>query len=401
MSWNPTPHQSITFYPFADGAALHRQGSYRLLVLNATAATLWCMIDGTRDVSQLARAYGRRFDLEPSAAQKDVEVMLLDFARRGLLHGHAKGEAAGVAVQGCESMLQQITFCVAGCWFRLLCGHKETIAEWFQMAAPMIGEPPPGEPVAELLVLPDVEQPEHRLRLWCCPENTFTISGLRPENVVPHLVHQVFAHVCAVKKKHVLLHAAVLARDDRAVVFAAPTGAGKSTLCAALCESGWSYLSDELAIIDPHTLRVEPYAMPIGLKSASVGALAGLLPGLIRKPVHQRDDGRRLRYLMPRRVVPGGNLPVAALILPHLRPGGITGLNALAPLAALQKLAATGSSERPLTDADIKTLLALAQRPAWELVFSDLKVAVDRLRELPMNRRFETRDQGTVMRREC
>jgi hypothetical protein len=126
MNWNPTPHQSITFYPFADGAALHRQGSYRLLVLNATAATLWCLIDGTRDVSQLARAYGRRFDLEPFAAQKDVEVMLLDFARRGLLHGHAMGEAAGAAVQGWESMLQQITFCVAGCWFRLLCGHKET-----------------------------------------------------------------------------------------------------------------------------------------------------------------------------------------------------------------------------------------------------------------------------------
>ena len=395
MTWNPTPHQSLTFYPFDAGAALHRKGSLRLMVLNTTAATLWCMIDGTRDKSQLARDYGRRFGLEPEVAMRDVEIMLLDFARQGLLSGNAMRNAAGAGTQGCEPCLQQITFCVAGCWFRLLCCHKELCAEWFQVATPLLGEPVPGEPVVEILVLPDIEQPNHLLRLWCGQENEFTVNGLRPENVMPYLFYQVFERVCAGKRKRVLLHAAVLARNDRSVVFAAPTGAGKSTLCAALCESGWEYLSDELAIIDPQTMRVEPYAMPIGLKSASVGELADFLPGLGQKPVHLRNDGRRMRYLMPSRVIPGGSLPVAALIFPHLRPGGPTGLNALDPLTALQKLAATGSSDRPLLDADIKTLLALAQRPAWELVFSDLKAAAEQLQQLPLaeelRRETETR----------
>jgi hypothetical protein len=384
MKRKPTPHPSITFYPFDEGAALHRKGSLRLIVLNVTAATLWCMIDGTRDKSQLAREYGRRFGLEPDVAIRDVEIMLLDFAQQGLLSGSAMRNAAGAATIGDECCLNQITFCVAGCWFRLLCCHKELCAEWFQVATPLLGEPAPGEPVVEILVLPDIELPDHRLRLWCGQETEFTVSGLRPENVMPYLFHQVFERVCAGKRKRVLIHAAVLARDDRSVVFAAPTGAGKSTLCAALCESGWEYLSDELAIIDPQTMRVEPYAMPIGLKSASVGELADFLPGLGQKPVHLRNDGRRMRYLMPSRVIPGGSLPVAALIFPHLRPGEATGLKALSPLTALKKLAATGSSERPLTDADIKTFLALAQRPAYELVFGDLKSAAELLGQLPL-----------------
>jgi hypothetical protein len=47
----------------------------------------------------------------------------------------------------------------------------------------------------------------------------------------------------------------------------------------------------------------------------------------------------------------------------------------LDPLTALQQLAATGSSDRPLNEADIKTLLSLAQLPACELIMDDLESA--------------------------
>ena len=46
-----------------------------------------------------------------------------------------------------------------------------------------------------------------------------------------------------------LVHAAVLERDGRAVVMPGPSGVGKSTLCAALVARGWRLLSDEVAMI--------------------------------------------------------------------------------------------------------------------------------------------------------
>ena len=82
---NPRSDSCVTFYPFDAGAALHQQGSSRLGVLNTSAATLWCLMDGTRDTHRLAADYGRRFELDADAAMRDVDTMLSDFARRGLL----------------------------------------------------------------------------------------------------------------------------------------------------------------------------------------------------------------------------------------------------------------------------------------------------------------------------
>jgi hypothetical protein len=263
---------------------------------------------------------------------------------------------------------------VAGHWFRLLCGSERLSAEWAAMVAPLVGDPDPDLPVAELVVMADLDHSGQGTRFWCCREGRFTDSGLLPESVVPHLVYQVLDRVSINERHKLLLHAAVLARHDRAVLFAAPTGAGKSTLAAALCESGWTYLSDELAIIDPHTLRVEPYAMPICLKPSAAGELANIAPGLPERPMHLRDDGQRLSYLMPRRVVSSRSFPIAAVVFPNFSPGKATRITALDPLIALQRLAETGSSDRPLNDGDVKTLLSLAQLPVYELIVNDLDV---------------------------
>lgn len=40
------------------------------------------------------------------------------------------------------------------------------------------------------------------------------------------------------------------------------TGAGKSTLCAALCADGWRLLSDEMALIEPDTGRLRGMGRP-------------------------------------------------------------------------------------------------------------------------------------------
>lgn len=56
------------------------------------------------------------------------------------------------------------------------------------------------------------------------------------------------------------LHAAVLARDGRGVVFAAPSDAGKSTLAYSLVRQGWAFLSDDSVLLHPAGDAVEAHA---------------------------------------------------------------------------------------------------------------------------------------------
>jgi hypothetical protein len=62
------------------------------------------------------------------------------------------------------------------------------------------------------------------------------------------------------------LHAAVLCLDGKAVVISGASGAGKSTLAWHLCNSGFTYLSDELAPIDVSTLEIHAYPRALCLK---------------------------------------------------------------------------------------------------------------------------------------
>lgn len=62
------------------------------------------------------------------------------------------------------------------------------------------------------------------------------------------------------------LHAAVLCLNGKAVVISGASGAGKSTLAWHLCNSGFTYLSDELAPIDVSTLEIHAYPRALCLK---------------------------------------------------------------------------------------------------------------------------------------
>jgi hypothetical protein len=64
----------------------------------------------------------------------------------------------------------------------------------------------------------------------------------------------------------VALHAAALGHGDSAVLLVGPSGVGKTTLTLRLLEAGWSYLTDDLAIVTPAGL-VRPFPKPLNVKS--------------------------------------------------------------------------------------------------------------------------------------
>jgi len=82
---------------------------------------------------------------------------------------------------------------------------------------------------------------------------------------------------CIATRAHhyLLLHAAVLERNGRAIIMPGEPGAGKSTLTAALMLSGWRLLSDEMALVDRDDGLLVPLARPVSLKNRSIDIIRG------------------------------------------------------------------------------------------------------------------------------
>lgn len=87
--------------------------------------------------------------------------------------------------------------------------------------------------------------------------------------------------VAAFDYSHFIVHAAVLVKEGKAVIFPATPGSGKSTLTAYLSQNGWHLYSDEMAIIDMDSNRVSPLYRPVSLKNNSIDLIKQWFPEII------------------------------------------------------------------------------------------------------------------------
>ena len=114
------------------------------------------------------------------------------------------------------------------------------------------------------------------LRAWIRPQVNFVFDGVKPFRPLPR--NQAFAMfewglnwvVAQNAHQFLVIHAAVVERHGRALIFPGAPGSGKSTLCAALVSRGWRLLSDEMALISRQNGEVTPFPRPISLKNASI-----------------------------------------------------------------------------------------------------------------------------------
>lgn len=150
-----------------------------------------------------------------------------------------------------------------------------------------------------------------------------------------------------------VLHGSAVSVGDRAVGFVAPTGTGKSVLCAELVRRGCTFLADDALALEsasdggwcclhgPPMLRI----WPSGLR----GRLA-LSPEPLPR-VYAAGDKRRLplRYLGPTEPLPRHRLPLAALFVLHRRAetDGAVRLEDCGPRQALVRLVEHGVAAAP------------------------------------------------------
>lgn len=175
----------------------------------------------------------------------------------------------------------------------------------------------------------------------------------------------------------VTLHGAALALDGKGLVLPGRSHVGKSTLAGWLTHSGWGFLTDEAAIIDPDQLLIEPFWRPIGVRRP--GPLEGVVDA---GSVHVGDAAESL--------VPASSLgrlgsatPMSVMVFPELSPSG---RNTLTPITAGEALAELTLHFPALVSAGRAGFNKLAgivrQVPAYRLRFGPLDEAADTLRSL-------------------
>ena len=128
------------------------------------------------------------------------------------------------------------------------------------------------------------------LRRWVRRQACFSVDGqiafapYTEEHAFPALEWGL--NWCIATRAHhlLLVHAAVVERNGRAILLPASPGHGKSTLCTALVHSGWRLLSDEFALIRPEDGFVLPLPRLIPLKNESIEVIKKFRPEAVFGP---------------------------------------------------------------------------------------------------------------------
>ena len=92
--------------------------------------------------------------------------------------------------------------------------------------------------------------------------------------------------------QYLIIHAAVVEKHGQALILPGEPGSGKSTLCAALVNSGWRLLSDELTLYERSSGLIVPVPRPVSLKNESIDLIHSTFSDALFSPtVHDTTKG--------------------------------------------------------------------------------------------------------------
>lgn len=92
--------------------------------------------------------------------------------------------------------------------------------------------------------------------------NTITIEPISDSNtgLIGEYVLSIAFSVAVFQRKMILLHGSAVVMNEECIIFTGNSGAGKSSICKALVNEGYKFLSDDISVIavDGNTPMVQP-----------------------------------------------------------------------------------------------------------------------------------------------
>jgi len=135
------------------------------------------------------------------------------------------------------------------------------------------------------------------------------------------------------------LHASGVHFNNKAFVFSAAAGSGKSTTSAILKASGLEYISDDFIAATPDG-KVYPFPATISVKDGSFAVLSKYYPELSDKVLEKAATGKMVRYLPVNNYSSAikNGIPVHGFVFVEYKPESSFELNDVSKKEALQLL---------------------------------------------------------------
>ena len=182
-------------------------------------------------------------------------------------------------------------------------------------------------------------------------------------------------------RRHLLLHAACVERDGRALILTGESGSGKSTLAALLGAlvgtRGWRFMGDELALLDLDTGSVHPFPRLISVKNAAIPVVEGAWPNQRSGPLLTGTPKGTIRHFVPPpdAIVRKDEPAVPALIVfPTF--GGAAAVRDMAASEVFVRLTQASTNYVALAESGFDALTGLVRRvPARAIDYPDSATA--------------------------
>ncbi|HYJ31080.1 MAG TPA: HprK-related kinase A [Allosphingosinicella sp.] len=150
-------------------------------------------------------------------------------------------------------------------------------------------------------------EPEKPWRRWLRPSVAIHGDYMLPDAVPMSLAHGLLAaemgmnlQMALGQKRFLLLHAASVEHEGRALILTGESGAGKSTLAALLGERGWRLMGDEFALLDCETGLLHPFPRAVSLKNGSIEVMRRIAGDARMGPLLEGTPKGTIRHLKPR-----------------------------------------------------------------------------------------------------
>jgi HprK-related kinase A len=150
-------------------------------------------------------------------------------------------------------------------------------------------------------------EPEKPWRRWLRPSVAIRGDYILPDAMPLSLAHGLLAaemgmnlQMALGQRRFLLLHAASVEKDGRAVLITGESGAGKSTLAALLGERGWRLMGDEFALLDMESGALHAFPRAVSLKNGAIKVMEQAVGPDRFGPVLEGTPKGVIRHLKPR-----------------------------------------------------------------------------------------------------
>jgi HprK-related kinase A len=217
----------------------------------------------------------------------------------------------------------------------------------------------------------------HRRRFVVRINDQTQFEPARPDEVLPYIEWAMNFEVPKVYMDYLQFHASSLEIDGGGIIFPGSSGSGKSTLTAGLVARGARYLCDEFALVDRHTLAVQPYPRAICIKKPSFLPIERAGLPITNSRYYFKGSKGYVAFLNPysiRDQVVGTACPVRHIIFPTFRQGATPTLTPMSRAETAFELHRVCFNLLSYNGVGLDVIAAITQRAScYKLTSGDLR----------------------------